>query len=601
VRSASFILADGAMPSNEGRGYVLRRIIRRALHYADRLNLPPYFFTQLADFFTTDFSALYPELKDSKNLIAKKLTEEESRFSSTLKRGLEKIHVLIRFAEEKQQKNIPAREVFKLYDTYGFPLDLTRDILREKNLHFSQEEFDREMNQQREKARLESNKKNVDGEQGAFYMEAKNKLHAAQASNQIFLGYDQLQVVTDALQIYQDDKIVEQVNLKNDFHILLKETPFYATAGGQEGDVGWILVGDMRFKVLKTHKPFAHFHLSLVAGNKQQDQFLHLTDFQQLTAKVDEKIRQNTARNHTATHLLHSALRSVLGTHIKQAGSFVNHQKLRFDFTHHAPLNPEEWNGVEEFVVENIAQNFPVEVQVLSLEEALKTGALAFFGDKYGASVRVVKAGESSKELCGGTHVKATGVLGYFKILSETAVASGVRRVEALTYLPALEKVQHNAQLVKEISKVVLSSEENVLKSVSDQSKKIQHLEQVIHQYKKEMVARDLDLVFQSSNPDQVFLVDVPQTSDLDTYLEILNDQHLEKIILFIQPLSNKKLILAVVVGKKAKTTLSAKDMVVDLAKIIQGKGGGQNHYAQCSGDIAFLNKAKEHFLSFFP
>ena len=422
IRSATFMISDGIMPSNEGRGYVLRRLIRRAARHGRLLGIDGKFLAKLSETVIETSKDGYPELEEKKAFITKVLTQEEDKFNKTIDQGLSILADLEKSLSEAGEKTLSGADAFKLYDTYGFPLDLTKEILEEKGFAIDEDGFKACMQEQREMARKARKTTNYMGAEATVYEQIDPAITSS------FIGYTKLEKQGTILALTTEKEVVEAIVAGDRATIITDVTPFYATSGGQQGDSGKITVGDSVFRVEDTQKLVGGKigHIGVVeSGMFKVDDMVCLS--------VNEKQRELTAKNHSATHLLQKALRMVLGSHVEQAGSSNNKDHLRFDFSHFSALTKEEIAKVEEIVNSKIVENLPVVTEVMSLEDAKKTGAMALFGEKYGDEVRVVKMGDFSTELCGGTHVANTGVITAFKIISETGVAAGVRRIEAIT------------------------------------------------------------------------------------------------------------------------------------------------------------------------
>ena len=422
IKSCTFMISDGIMPSNEGRGYVLRRLLRRAARHGRKLGIEGKFLANLSDTVIALSKDGYPELEEKKVMIFKVLTEEEDKFNKTIDQGLAILADMEEAMKAEGTTKLSGADAFKLYDTYGFPLDLTKEILEEKNFEVDEEGFAACMKEQKEKARKARKTTNYMGADVTVYQ----SIDAAITTE--FVGYDNLVFDSEITVLTTEDEIVQALTDGQTGTILVKETPFYATMGGQQGDIGVIVTESAEFVVEDTIKlqggKVGHVG-KVVKGMFQNGETV--------TLKVNEQNRALTARNHSATHLLHKALRLVLGEHVEQAGSLVTKDRLRFDFTHFSAMTAEEIKKVEELVNNEIKAGLEIVTAEMSLEDAKKTGAMALFGEKYGESVRVVKMGEFSTELCGGTHASNTNTIGSFKILSEAGIAAGVRRIEALT------------------------------------------------------------------------------------------------------------------------------------------------------------------------
>ena len=445
IRSVTFMISDGIMPSNEGRGYVLRRLLRRACRHGRLLGIHKGFLPELAQTVIEGSKDGYPELEEKKEFILKVITKEEEQFNKTIDQGLGILSDLIEKLEAEGKKTLAGEDAFRLYDTYGFPLDLTKEILEEKEIGVDEEGFQKCMEVQRKKAR--------DAREVTNYMGADVTVYESidPSVTSTFVGYDNLTYESDVAVLTTETELVDALSDGEKGTIFVNETPFYATSGGQEADTGYIRTADGEFRVEDTVKLLGGKigHIGVVTKGM-------IKTGDKVTLEVDAKKRALSARNHSATHLLQKALRTVLGTHVEQAGSSVNEDRLRFDFTHFSAMTPEELQKVEDMVNEKIREALPVVVKNMPIEEAKKTGAQALFGEKYGDIVRVVNMSDFSIEFCGGTHVSNTSEIMAFKIISETGVAAGVRRIEALTseglmkyYNDLEEKLKNAAHLLK--------------------------------------------------------------------------------------------------------------------------------------------------------
>jgi alanyl-tRNA synthetase len=442
IRSAAFLIVDGVTPGNEGRGYVLRRIIRRAIRHGYQLGqAEPFFFTLVAPL-AAEMGEAFPELPKAQERVAHVLKLEEERFAETLEQGM---RILEQAIAGLAGAVIPGETVFKLYDTYGFPLDLTADIARERGLTLDTAGFDREMTRQKERARAASHFGAGSG--AALRLEGET----------CFTGYEHLDDLAHVLGIYRGEDAVEVLSAGDEGILVLDQTPFYAESGGQVGDRGWLTGEEVRLTVLNTQKlggdVFGHV-CRVEAGE------LRVGD--KLEAKVDAERRRATALNHSATHLMHAALRHILGDHVQQKGSLVDPERLRFDFSHFEPVSREQLRAIERRVNQEIRENHPVETRVMTLEDAKATGAMALFGEKYADQVRVLRMGDFSTELCGGTHARAVGDIGLFKILGEGGIASGVRRIEATTGAQALAAVEADEERLLRLASLVKGSREDL-------------------------------------------------------------------------------------------------------------------------------------------
>ncbi len=580
ARATTFLVADGVLPSNEGRGYVLRRIMRRAIRYGRALGLSS-FFPGICALVTDLMVEAYPHLANTRELLAKVVTNEEQRFGETLDHGLNKLDQEIRQLKKEQgaQAIIAGDFIFKLYDTYGFPVDIVRDIAIEKGIAFDEPGFAKAMEQQREQSRKSWKGSDVD------HLEAGIIELGTQGKKVEFIGYGATQGVStvDAI-VNAAGQLVDSAKTGEAVRLLCAQTPFYAESGGQIGDQGEILWADGRFNVTKTFAPIDG--LILHEGEITQGELQLGT---QVELKVAER-RTDTALNHTATHLLQAAMKKVLGDHVKQAGSAVDHNRLRFDFTHFSPLTHGEICTIEQLVNAEIRRNEEVNTTLLGREQAIAQGATALFGEKYGDEVRVVSIGEFSKELCGGTHAHRTGDIGLFKIVVETGIAAGVRRIEAVTGPGAVHWVQELARQTSEISAVISGPIDGAVDKIQGLLKRQKELERQIANLNASMALSDLDQLLASTvdiDGMQVIANRVPLDSP-KTLREIgdkVRDKLASGIIVLGGEFDGKAALLAMV-SKDLTGRIKAGDLVNRVAAVVGGKGGGRPDMAQAGGPM---------------
>ncbi|MCE4072100.1 MULTISPECIES: alanine--tRNA ligase [Pseudomonas] len=577
IRSCGFLIADGVLPSNEGRGYVLRRIIRRACRHGNKLGAKGTFFHKIVAALVGEMGEAFPELKQQQAHIERVLKTEEEQFAKTLEQGLK---ILEQDLSELKGSVIPGNVVFKLYDTYGFPVDLTNDIARERSLTLDEEGFEREMEAQRERARSAS----------AFGMDY-NSLVKVDGDTR-FLGYQGVSGAGQIVALFKDGKAVEQLNEGEEGVVVLDQTPFYAESGGQVGDSGYLQGAGVRFDVRDTTKAGgAHLHHGVVAQGS-------LSVGAAVKAEVDASVRQATALNHSATHLLHAALRQVLGDHVQQKGSLVDSQRLRFDFSHFEAIKPEQLKQLEDIVNTEIRKNSEVETEETDIESAKNKGAMALFGEKYGDQVRVLSMGGSfSVELCGGTHVSRTGDIGLFKITSEGGVASGVRRIEAVTGAAALAYLNGAEEQLKEAAGLVKGSRDNLLDKLSGLIERNRQLEKELEQLKAKAASAAGDDLAGSA-------VDVGGVKVLSSRLDGLDgkallalvDQLKNKLgsgVILLGGVFEEKVVLVAGVTQDLTAKLKAGDLMKQAAAAVGGKGGGRPDMAQGGGvDAGKLDEA---------
>ncbi|MGE8388103.1 MAG: alanine--tRNA ligase, partial [Pseudomonas sp.] len=462
IRSCGFLIADGVLPSNEGRGYVLRRIIRRACRHGNKLGAKGSFFYQIVAALVAEMGEAFPELKSQQAHIERVLKAEEEQFAKTLEQGL---RILEQDLAQLKGNVVPGDVVFKLYDTYGFPMDLTADIARERELTIDEAGFEREMDAQRERARSAS----------AFGMDYNSLVKVDTATD--FVGYSATEGQGKVIALYKDGQAVDQLGEGEQGVVVLDRTPFYAESGGQVGDCGYLQSGAVRFDVQDTTKTGGAFlHHGVVSSGA-------LVIGSPVEAKVDAEVQHATSLNHSATHLLHEALRQVLGEHVQQKGSLVDSQRLRFDFSHFEAVTPAQIKALEDIVNREVRKNTPVQTEVTDIETAKRKGAMALFGEKYGDTVRVLSmGGDFSVELCGGIHAKRTGDISLFKIISEGGVASGVRRIEAVTGAAALAYLNAAEEQVKEAAQLVKGNRDNLIDKLSAVLERNRQLEKQLEQ-----------------------------------------------------------------------------------------------------------------------
>jgi len=568
IRSCSFLIVDGVIPSNEGRGYVLRRIIRRAIRHGNKLGINETFFYKLVAPLAEKMGDAYPELIKLQKNIEKVLLQEEQQFARTLENGLK---VFEQEVEKVYGKIIPGAVVFKLYDTYGFPVDLTADIARERDLTIDIAGFEEEMEKQRKQS------------QAASQFAVDYTEHLDLEKETAFTGYEHLAHEANVIALLKKGELVEALQAGDEGTVVLDSTPFYAESGGQVGDQGWLFGKGIEFVVSDTRKEGqAYLHRGILKTGT-----LHRGT--ELRAEVDYQKRAATALNHSATHLLHAALRKLLGEHVMQKGSLVEADRLRFDFTHNAPLTAEEIKQVEELVNQKIRANLPVETKVMSPEAAKAEGAMALFGEKYGEQVRVLAMGDFSKELCGGTHVKLTGDIGVFKIITETGVAAGIRRLEAVTGEGALQWFANLENQLQETAKLFKTGRDNLLEKAKKNIEYTQQLEKQISQLQSKLTSgAATDITQQVIEINGVkFLATEIDGLDVKALRDLV-DQFKDKLgnaVIVLGSITEGRVQLVAGVTKNNIDRIKAGDLVNEIAQHIGGKGGGRPDFAQAGGD----------------
>ncbi|QHG66345.1 alanine--tRNA ligase [Pseudomonas putida] len=577
IRSCGFLIADGVLPSNEGRGYVLRRIIRRACRHGNKLGAKGSFFYQIVAALVAEMGEAFPELQSQQAHIERVLKAEEEQFAKTLEQGL---RILEQDLAQLKGDVVPGDVVFKLYDTYGFPMDLTADIARERELTIDEAGFEREMEAQRERARSAS----------SFGMDYNSLVKVDSATE--FLGYDATEGQGKIIALYKDGQAVDQLGEGEQGVVVLDRTPFYAESGGQVGDSGFLQAGAARFDVRDTTKTGGAFlHHGVVASGA-------LVIGSPVEAKVDAEVQHATSLNHSATHLLHEALRQVLGEHVQQKGSLVDSQRLRFDFSHFEAVSPAQIKALEDIVNREVRKNTPVETELTDIETAKAKGAMALFGEKYGDTVRVLSmGGDFSVELCGGIHAKRTGDISLFKIISEGGVASGVRRIEAVTGAAALAYLNAAEEQVKEAAQLVKGNRDNLIDKLSAVLERNRQLEKQLEQLQAKAASAAGDDLSNAA-------VEVKGAKVLAARLD---GQDGKALLALVDQLKNKlghavillgsehegKVVLVAGVTKDLSSQLKAGDLMKQAAAAVGGKGGGRPDMAQGGGvDVAALDQA---------
>jgi len=577
IRSCGFLIADGVLPSNEGRGYVLRRIIRRACRHGNKLGAKGSFFHRIVAALVAEMGEAFPELKSQQSHIERVLKTEEEQFAKTLEQGL---RILEQDLAQLQGEVVPGDVVFKLYDTYGFPMDLTADIARERSLTIDEAGFEREMEAQRERARSAS----------AFGMDYNSLVKVDVATE--FLGYAATEGEARVVGLYKAGQAVERLGEGEEGVVVLDRTPFYAESGGQIGDMGFIEAGDVRFDVRDTTKTGGAFlHHGVVASG-------NLCVGAQVSARVDADVQKATSLNHSATHLLHAALRQVLGDHVQQKGSLVDSQRLRFDFSHFEAIKPEQIKALEDIVNREVRRNTPVLTEETDIETAKRKGAMALFGEKYGDTVRVLSmGGDFSVELCGGIHAKRTGDISVFKIISEGGVASGVRRIEAVTGAAALAYLNAAEEQVKEAAQLVKGNRDNLIDKLSAVLERNRQLEKQLEQLQAKAASAAGDDLSSAAVEVKGAKVLAARVDGQDgKALLALVDQLKNKLghaVILLGSEHEGKVVLVAGVTKELSGRLKAGDLMKQAAAAVGGKGGGRPDMAQGGGvDVAALDQA---------
>ena len=579
-RAMVFLVADGVLPSNEGRGYVLRRLIRRAARHGKLLGIEDAFLNTIVQKVIDSWKVEYPEIKEKEDYIKRIINAEEEKFQETIDQGIHILENYIKNMIDNGEKSLSGEKAFKLYDTYGFPLDLTKEILEEKGLLVDEKEFNKYMEEQRERARKARGGNSDSGWKNGDFKEIFKDYKTT------FRGYELLELETEVIGLFLDNNSVDKIAEGEEGIILLRETPFYAESGGQVGDIGTIECKNFLGKILDTkYIGNAIIHLFKVEKGSIETKA-------KVLAKVNSKNRKNIMRNHSATHLLHKALRKVLGEHVNQAGSIVLPNRLRFDFTHFEAVSPDELMEIERIVNEKILEDLNVRVLETTLEESQKMGVIGLFEDKYGDKVRVVQMGDFSQELCGGTHVENTGNIGLFKIVSESSIASGVRRIEAITgegvykYLNEMERDLDNlSHILKTNKNDLVDRAENITEELKEREREIESL-------KSKMALSIIDEVIDNKIELEDMDLIVYNAGNMDmNSLRNLGDEIKNKIdtgVIVLASVHNKKpSFVSMVTRDLVKKGVHAGNLIKEVAKLTGGGGGGRPDMAQAGGKDA--------------
>ena len=578
MRSATFLISDGVMPTNEGRGYVLRRLIRRAARHGRLLGIEGPFLEKLSETVIEGSKDGYPELEEKKTFILNVLHNEESQFNKTIDQGLKILADLEAEMKEAGKSVLGGSDAFRLYDTYGFPIDLTREILEEKGYTIDEDGFKEEMEVQRKRARESRAVSNYMGADATVYDEIDRNITTE------FTGYDKLEATSKVTVLTTETEIVDSLMEGQKGTIFVEKTPFYATMGGQEGDTGVISTANGVFRVEDTIKLRGgkYGHVGVMESGM-------ISGGEEVTLKVDEQERKDTCKNHSATHLLQKALKTVLGAHVEQKGSLVNPTRLRFDFAHFQAMTPEEIAEVEALVNKEIQAALPVTTQVMGIEEAKKTGAMALFGEKYGDEVRVVSMGDFSVELCGGTHVANTANITLFKIVSEAGVAAGVRRIEALTGNNVIEYYREMEENLHTIAKTLKTSPAEIPEKITHLQKEVKELQSENESLKSKMAQDSLGNVMDQVVEVKGVKVLAAAVDGVDMNgLRDLGDQLKEKlgegVVVLASAKDGKVSLLAMATQGAMDKGAHAGNLIKAAAAIVGGGGGGRPNMAQAGG-----------------
>lgn len=589
VRSVTFMICDGILPSNEGRGYVLRRLLRRAARHGRALGIKEAFLYKLCDVVIDNSKETYKELQEKGEFIKKIIRLEEEKFEETIDSGMEILKNYLEELKKQGNKEFPGEWAFKLYDTYGFPFELTEEILEEVSFTVSKDEFQEQMNLQKVRARQARGEFNYMGSEDSD----ENKLPKELSIK--FTGYETLEDNSEVLYISKNGKFVEELLEGEEGVIVTSNTPFYAEMGGQVGDTGEILSENGVFTVMNCKKNIAGKVLHI---GKATNGSIKVS--QKVTLKVDKERRAAIGRNHTATHMLQEALKEVLGEHVHQSGSYVDPERLRFDFAHFKPMTEEESQKVESIVNSKVMEAMPVTTAVMSIEEAKKSGAVALFDDKYKDEVRVVSIGDFSKELCGGTHSKNSGEIGLFKIVGESSVASGVRRIEAITGFNSIKYLKEQEMVINEASKTMKCNDKELLQKLNSHFEEYKALEEELSELKKKLSGGFLEELLNNAYTISSVKVVAGVVSDIEgDELRNLGDSIRSKnpnSLVVLASVYNEKLVFLAMADKEALSHgVHCGNIIREISKIAGGGGGGRPDMAQAGGkDVSKAHEAIE-------
>ena len=584
IKSCTFMISDGIMPSNEGRGYVLRRLLRRAVRHGRLLGVNKSFMADLSKTVINLNKSHYTELEEKQDMIINVLNAEEEKFNQTIDQGLTILNSIINELIKSNKNILSGDDAFKLYDTYGFPIDLTKEILEEKGISIETNRFTELMNNQKTLARNSRKITNYMGAEETIFNTLDPKIVSE------FIGYDSLESNSNILYLIKNNKIVNQINEDDENAIIItNKTPFYPTMGGQEGDKGEILLGDNVFEVYDTIKVL---NTKILHIGKVISGFFNTND--EVNMKVDKTYRHKTAINHTSTHLLHAALRNVLGLHVEQAGSLVSFNRLRFDFTHYEALTKKQIKDVEDYVNNAINNNIKVIKETMPIDKAKKLGAIALFGEKYGDTVRTVKVGDLSFELCGGTHIDNTSEIKYFKIISEQAIKAGVRRIEAITNDEIINLLQNKENEIDELSKILKTND--IVNRINSIIKDYKDLEKENDSLKKQLSNNIVnDVSYETINSINVVIekYDEKNINELKDIVDTIKNKVADYAIIALATNGEKVSIVVSLSDTAVNKGYHAGQILKNIAKTLDGNGGGKDKFAQGEGkDKSKINDA---------
>lgn len=578
VRSVTFMISDGILPSNEGRGYVLRRLLRRASRHGKLLGIKGNFLYKVCEVVIENSHKAYKELKEKEEYIKKIIKLEEERFAETIDGGIQILNEYVEELINKGEKVLPGDKAFKLYDTYGFPIELTKEILEEKSIDIDEDGFTKEMEAQKQRARAAREETNYMGSEDTII----NKLPIELQTE--FLGYSELSVEAKIIAIIKGEELVEELKQGDKGIIVVDKTPFYSEKGGQIGDTGILAGKNVKAKIQDCRNNISgkvlHFVQILEGSIKLQDT-VNLT--------VDSLRRDAIRKNHSATHLLHEALKEIVGAHIEQAGSYVDEHRLRFDFNHFSSLTKEELKNVEKLVNKKIMEVIPVNTKIMDIEEAKESGAVALFDEKYDAKVRVVSLGDFSKELCGGTHVSNSGEIGLFKIISETGVAAGVRRIEGVTGLNALKYIEEKEALLEGLCEVLKCSNKDIINKATSQIEEIRNKEKEINNLKSKLASGSQDDILKNIKEVKGIKLVSGVLKDIDggalrDLADKLRDKIQEGLVVLASVAEGKIQFVAMATKEAVAKGAHCGKIIKEVASIAGGGGGGRPDMAQAGG-----------------
>lgn len=598
IRALVFMISDGIVPSNEGRGYVLRMLLRRAFRYGKVINYNQPFLYEVAPVVINLMKEVYPETYKEENRICQVILAEEKRFQETLNIGIQILDNLKEELKQKSKDRLSGGDAFKLYDTYGFPLELTRDILEEDGFRIEEDDFKNEMKIQKERSRESWVKTKVSGEDDRTNQKLYQDILKDKGETE-FIGYDFLEAKSKVIAITKENKLVDEAKAGDKCKIFLEKTPFYAEKGGQIGDKGVITTtskNNLSVEILSTQAPIEGLIVHFAEVSKGE-----IKVGEEVLARVDFSQRKAIARNHTATHLLHRALRDVLGNHVKQSGSAVNNHHLRFDFNHFAPLTNDELEKIESLVNEKILDELKVETKISTFDKAKEIGAIALFGEKYGEQVRVVKIGEFSLELCGGTHLNSTSNIALFKILNEEGIGSGIRRIEAVTGERALNYIKEKENIISEVSDILQTIPSEIPLKINQLIDDANNMKKKIKIIRNKLAHYEVDKLLSKKKEIKgvniiSLKVEAEDNNGLRDWGDLIKNKIKSGIVVLGTELDNGKVaLLAMVTDDLAQKGYNAGNIIKAIAPIVGGKGGGKKTMAQAGGQkVDKLNQALE-------